>query len=42
MQGHAYAILDMRIVQMDDGNTGMLLLRNPWGRNPWDMDPPMW
>ena len=42
VQGHAYAILDLRMVQMDDGDTGMLLLRNPWGRNPWDMDPPMW
>jgi hypothetical protein len=48
VQGHAYAILDMRMVQIPNGagggyqSTGMLLLRNPWGRNPWDMEPPMW
>ena len=49
VQGHAYAILDMRVVQIWDGDncgrgesTSMLLLRNPWGRNPWDMEPPMW
>jgi hypothetical protein len=20
----------------------MILIRNPWGRNPWDLEPPMW
>jgi hypothetical protein len=49
VQGHAYAILDLRTVQIPDGGDGssyrdvnMLLLRNPWGRNPWDLEPPMW
>ena len=48
VQGHAYAILDLRVVQIPDGNGGgykntdMLLIRNPWGRNPWDLEPPLW
>ena len=43
VKGHAYAILSVVTTNPPAGSTSgskMLLLRNPWGVNPWDFDPP--
>lgn len=43
VKGHAYAILSVVSTNPPAGSMSggkMLLLRNPWGVNPWDFDPP--
>ena len=43
VKGHAYAILAVVTTNPPAGTTSggkMLLMRNPWGVNPWDFDPP--
>jgi hypothetical protein len=47
MSGHAYAILDVRVIQDDSGkNVRLLKVRNPWGSHEWtgawSDDSPLW
>eukprot|EP00505_MAST-04D_sp_SCG-Rhode-Island_P001796 Stramenopile-MAST_4_protein_1796 len=43
VKGHAYGILSIKTTSPPAGTTSgsrMIKLRNPWGVNPWDFDPP--
>jgi hypothetical protein len=43
VKGHAYAILSIMTTSPPSGvksGSKIMLIRNPWGINPWDFDPP--